>query len=364
MKQLICEMCGSTDLVKQDGVFVCQTCGCKYSVEEAKKMMIEGTVDVSGSTVKIDTSDKLKNLYTLARRAREDNNIQDAAKYYHEIRLEDPNSWEAAFYGVYFTALDCRIGQIESAAHSITNTIDTCSALIQKYVPENEQKEAYTELFLRTLMAGQILFNGAKNTYDNSTYDDARSDFIGRASACLLTMTAAGVTAEEIFNDYSLAETIYLKVVEMCNSCHVTKSFTQIPEKRLEQLKPKLRTIQQKKNNEYWEEHIEEKTRLESEKHELEIQVATIKNEIDEIPETKQVDELNRQLSDLQREKDGLGLFKIKEKKFLQVQIDSKKEKLNEVNNIVNTKINEINERIKPIQNRIDEINTELTRDR
>ena len=41
MKQLTCEMCGGTDLLKQDGVFVCQSCGCKYSVEEAKKMMVE-----------------------------------------------------------------------------------------------------------------------------------------------------------------------------------------------------------------------------------------------------------------------------------------------------------------------------------
>ena len=41
MKQLTCEMCGSTELMKQDGVFVCQTCGTKYSVEEAKKMMVE-----------------------------------------------------------------------------------------------------------------------------------------------------------------------------------------------------------------------------------------------------------------------------------------------------------------------------------
>lgn len=48
MKQLICEMCGSVDLIKQDGVFVCQTCGCKYSVEEARKMMIEGTVSIDG----------------------------------------------------------------------------------------------------------------------------------------------------------------------------------------------------------------------------------------------------------------------------------------------------------------------------
>ena len=38
MKQLTCEMCGGVDLIKQDGVFVCQNCGMKYSVEEAKKM--------------------------------------------------------------------------------------------------------------------------------------------------------------------------------------------------------------------------------------------------------------------------------------------------------------------------------------
>ena len=39
MKQLTCEMCGSTDIAKQDGFFVCQTCGMKYSVEEAKKQL-------------------------------------------------------------------------------------------------------------------------------------------------------------------------------------------------------------------------------------------------------------------------------------------------------------------------------------
>ena len=61
-------MCGSTDLIKQDGVFVCQSCGCKYSVEEAKKMMVEGTVEVTG-TVKIDDSDKLQTYKNIANNA-------------------------------------------------------------------------------------------------------------------------------------------------------------------------------------------------------------------------------------------------------------------------------------------------------
>lgn len=83
-------MCGSTNLVKQEGVFVCQSYGCKYSIEEAKKMMIEGSVDVSGSTVKVDTQQRKENLYEIARRARDDNNSTAAAKYYDMILQEDP----------------------------------------------------------------------------------------------------------------------------------------------------------------------------------------------------------------------------------------------------------------------------------
>ena len=41
MKQLICEICGGTDLIKQEGVFVCQSCGCKYSADEVKKLMVQ-----------------------------------------------------------------------------------------------------------------------------------------------------------------------------------------------------------------------------------------------------------------------------------------------------------------------------------
>ncbi|MEG1845218.1 MAG: hypothetical protein RR296_13350, partial [Clostridia bacterium] len=69
MKQLTCEMCGGTDLLKQDGVFVCQACNTKYSLEEAKKMMIEGTVEVQG-TVKIDSTENIDNLLKLAENAK------------------------------------------------------------------------------------------------------------------------------------------------------------------------------------------------------------------------------------------------------------------------------------------------------
>ena len=96
MKQLTCEICGSTDLVKQDGFFVCQTCGTKYSVEEAKKMMIEGTVDVQG-TVKIDNTDKLTNYYEMAETAYDAGNKSEAEAYCNKIIEIDSTNYKAWF---------------------------------------------------------------------------------------------------------------------------------------------------------------------------------------------------------------------------------------------------------------------------
>ena len=92
MKALVCEMCSSPNLIKKDGMYVCENCGTRYTVEEARKLMIEGPVDVSGSTIKIDTSNELANLYQIARRAKNDNNSENAAKYYDMILIKDPTS--------------------------------------------------------------------------------------------------------------------------------------------------------------------------------------------------------------------------------------------------------------------------------
>lgn len=37
MKHLICEVCESDNIIKQDGLFICQSCGAKYSIEEIKR---------------------------------------------------------------------------------------------------------------------------------------------------------------------------------------------------------------------------------------------------------------------------------------------------------------------------------------
>ena len=95
MKQLTCEMCGSTNLIKQDGVFACQTCGCKYSVEEAKKMMIEGNVDVSGSTVFIDNTKQVESNLKRAKQYETQGNNYFAMEYYNKALDLDADNIEA-----------------------------------------------------------------------------------------------------------------------------------------------------------------------------------------------------------------------------------------------------------------------------
>lgn len=165
MKQLRCEMCGSSDLIKQDGVFVCQSCGCKYSVEEAKKMMveIEGKVDVSGSTVRVDSSEKLNNLLLLAKRARDEGNAEEAKKYYEMALIEDPNNWEPAFYSQYYKLEETKVVDLhKNLAQFSTRALTTIDLIIQD---KTTAKEKVQDMILSTAKIGLLLSKYVVDAY-------------------------------------------------------------------------------------------------------------------------------------------------------------------------------------------------------
>ena len=41
MKKPVCEICGGQNILKKDGIFECNDCGIKYTVEEVKKLLVE-----------------------------------------------------------------------------------------------------------------------------------------------------------------------------------------------------------------------------------------------------------------------------------------------------------------------------------
>jgi hypothetical protein len=95
LDKLQCELCNGTEFTKTDEYFVCDFCRTKYSTEQAKKMMIEGTVEVAG-TVQVDRGNETANLITLAKSALAGGNPSEAFDYANralEIDVDNSEAW-------------------------------------------------------------------------------------------------------------------------------------------------------------------------------------------------------------------------------------------------------------------------------
>ncbi len=128
MQAMKCEICGSNDIVKQEGIYVCQHCGTKYTVEEAKKLI---------GTVKIDKADEIEKALTLARRAHKNHDGEIAVKYYSSVMEDDPNNWEALFYVNYYRLC---------ADHKITEEFGRSLDDVLSLIKSNESPDRWPEL--------------------------------------------------------------------------------------------------------------------------------------------------------------------------------------------------------------------------
>ena len=93
MKKMICDICGSSEILKHENVFLCKSCGCMYSLEEAKKLLrnIPDEEKVPNIIKPGDSSrDHVEKLRSLARRAKKQNDARSGADYYRQLLTEDP----------------------------------------------------------------------------------------------------------------------------------------------------------------------------------------------------------------------------------------------------------------------------------
>lgn len=371
MKKLTCEMCGSTDFLKADGVFVCQSCSTKYSVEEAKKMMNEdsGTVGAAQLKVAAENSAKLDNLYKAARRAKEDDNVTQAFKYYEEIALEDSNSWEANFFVAFYSGMktleDDNEGSsvqvvgntvklsgkyrdgISPAIKSLSNCLDRVFDLIENIKDYDEQKAAVDTV------------TTAVNYYSSNLNSIIQHEYVRMS--------------REI-DDYSRQiEGGTLQVMSMRSKNKGTRNeynqFVSDIQARVEERKRILEDVVGKRRfEEFWTENQALKIELESEKTTLTGQIETHNKEILTIPEKtegyNEMLELQKKVESLTAEKKALGLFKLKEKKAVQDQIDSTKNEIVPIQARIDSAIEEVKKTIASLQSRIEAIDTELTKPR
>ncbi len=144
----------------------------------------------------------LENLYELARRARENKNVEDAAKYYEMALLEDPNSWEAQFYSIYYKARQSKIFEIESAASRVKNCLNSVVRLLQENVAEEERFVAVLELSGSALEIAALLHSATHSHYSNigaSIRAEYAQEYERRKLACAELCYELGEVIERYF---------------------------------------------------------------------------------------------------------------------------------------------------------------------
>ncbi len=202
-----CEMCDSTDLVKTDGLYVCQSCGTKYEPAEARKLMVEidGTVDVSGSSVKIDKSAELESLYKMAHQAKASGSGDLARTYYQQILTIEPTSWEASFYVVYYKVEGCTIANIHSSAILMKNTLPVAFKQIHDTVESRQERmDAAAEVAAKGVYIGEMLFNSAFEYFrglDFNIRPNYTQEMLNRCVAATDVIFATGDNLDLYFDD-------------------------------------------------------------------------------------------------------------------------------------------------------------------
>lgn len=84
MKRIACEVCGSNQLIKEDGYFQCEFCGTKYSLDEARKLMVGGTVEITKGNAERDR------LLSNAKYFIEHKQFVDALKTIEKLKFDFP----------------------------------------------------------------------------------------------------------------------------------------------------------------------------------------------------------------------------------------------------------------------------------
>lgn len=146
MKKIVCDLCESTEFTKEGGFFICQGCGTKYSLEEAKGMLreVEGAGPVSTGTpvtavpMGNPNQQQIDNLLLLATNAYSASNNEETEKYCNRAIEYDAVCYKAWFLKAKAIGWSSTIQnpRVAEAAHSFKQAVD--------FAPE-EEKESLTE---------------------------------------------------------------------------------------------------------------------------------------------------------------------------------------------------------------------------
>ena len=139
-----CTQCGANiqvDDSKEAGI--CPNCGTAFITEKT----INNYINNTSNTYNIENAKIINNsqpskdtLFELARRFLTIENYEESKKYYQEILLANPNSWEALFFSIYCEAKMCKVGEIGIFSVQLYKTIPQTLQLIDSVLLDETKK--------------------------------------------------------------------------------------------------------------------------------------------------------------------------------------------------------------------------------
>lgn len=182
MKQIVCEVCGSNDLVKEDGCFICQYCGAKYSPEEAKRLIVEvnGKVDVSGSKVTVDNTSFVERSLENARRAKAKEDWEECEKYYNMVEQYEPTNIEAIFYSSYGKARMALVDSDRFKREQKIKVLKNSISVIDDNYDNSPDKYEENKVLIQNINADLLSIMNSSfvmNTVNNGNYTSNDSSY-------------------------------------------------------------------------------------------------------------------------------------------------------------------------------------------
>ena len=363
MKALVCEMCSSPNLIKKDGMYVCENCGTRYTVEEARKMMIDGTVDVQG-TVKVDNSAFVQKYLANARRAKQKEDWEEVEKYYNMVEQNDPSNIEAIFYSAYgkakSTLVDADIYKRQAAFKVLKN----CISIIDDRYQVNRRAENEIVINnmaddLASMICSEFVYTEKTNGYGFKTHN--RNETYVLFGSLIYAFKAAIDNIEKI-DDQPFLHAASIRLYRVVGLTGIG-IWNQTVQRWIDEEKRELEASKAKAISAYWSEHTEEKAALDQERESLSAKVENLNAEISSLPEVKAKAQIEAKIGALQQKKSALGLFKGKEKKALQEQISLAYGDLEKVKPSREAAVSPIQAQIDAANARIAEIDKELTKE-
>lgn len=169
MKKIVCELCECMEFTKEGGMFICNSCGTKYTAEEARGMMreVEGaapavTGGAPAAPMGNPNQQQLDNILLLASSAYEADNKAEAENYCNQAIVMDAMCYKAWMLKGKAVGWQSKIDnlRIEEAAHSFCKAID--------FAPEEEKEDLKTQAVEEIKRLGLALISLRKNRFGGS----------------------------------------------------------------------------------------------------------------------------------------------------------------------------------------------------